>query len=880
MRLKQFLSTTPVATMLFFTLLAFPSAVEAGGSNDVVSRLSVVDDPNFPLIYEDLPNELRYSSADQRTHLQRLNEGLDRILERSDQRDLREQLRENRLIPSSEQVDAVFESGIITRLVSGPAPSDYAFKMTQMLLGSPATMALSNLRDDVPPPETDFRTGITYMVHLMCYIAIVFCSFYMGYIFIAGLIKSTKDGEFMGDWDTTFIMVRTGIGTLGVIPLSRYGGLCLAQVIVLTAFLMGIGAGSTILSLMARELMTTPIVAATVPKEHIHGLAQNIIDMQICGLVQHELSQTLPSPINATLARTEYESYRGNLTSRIDRIVTKDFNVGMVFNVRDPGTCGAIRGKFPAQAMSTNSDGDPTINYEERRSGSLSNIFSFNSDPQLSTYLSSTYIQNHFEHAIGLELLSEQGAVANLWYDLQPLTKLAVARNDYALEHAYLSGYDVDTRKLTIPDVRDVAPMLYWHAIDRYQAAVNAAVVEAANAPAMVEIADKLYDIVDTHGMMFGGSYYYLMVRHQNAIAQAVENSTPAHDSVRMDRLMRSGWYGDLYRGLMKVLRRVQQNETDYLIDARAIMDVIMEGSHDTASIDSPSEALIDYNTVTSGDTSLEQAMAAVSLAIADGLKSIPRIGEQTSRANPDPLLEIQSLGNKIQQATALSVVVKGVTGLKGGPLRSEEEGSTEAGFVSVLLANIVTAIILTLVSISILYASVIPMLPYVMFTISVLGLFTYLLKALIAAPLWWGQHMHPKGEDLVGSASAGWKLMAGLYLRPALMVMGLIGAMALIRLTGAFVNESMGVTVFLMQDGFTGFSLVTHLLMYGIVMLVLTYKTFSLIYELQQTVLGWIGVGDSYTDFGEKEAQFKVVGLGALAGNEAKGVVANSPKN
>lgn len=841
--------------LAFSLTLTFTDA-SADEPDDIVSEISIEDNTEPWVLFLDLDNEIRYASADLRSVKERASDMWDRIFEVSKREELREQLREERLMPSAPAEDV----SIAAQFLSGPNPSDYAFRMTQLLLGSPATKVLSLLRDDVQDPKDDYATGITYMVHLMCYIAMVFAGIFLIYTIFSSVMGALKTGNFspVGENDNAIVTLRSGVGAVGIIPLPDYGGLSLSQVVVLGAFLMGIGAGSAIMTKMAGNLMANPLVAASIPSGDVHKLAQGVINMQICGFTQHSLSQTTPAPHSATLLRQESSKLRvepfvhvGNL----NRLFNSDKRVSFSFNSRDPATCGRIETIFPAGLITE----DGSLDFERDQNVGL--FGSWGRDPALAVMDNDEWVSEFFHHMLAERIMHVDGPLAQLWFDLEPLSKLAVSRGMYSAEHAALMGGDYREKDLKIKDILDIAPMTYWHAIDRYQMGVNAEITNVANSREMQNIVDGMANLVEKHGMIFGGAYYYLIQRQQNAIAQAVESSTPRVRAIDLDRLANSHWFADQYRALMRSLRRMagvsNVDASDQLVYARNFIDNVINDSHVLSS--QPSESLRSFNRATSADGALGNALGAISENLAERLRAIPRLGENTSRLNPDPLLEIQSMGTKIFQAAAAIMVYEDLTG-ESVLNASSEDGKSPLEYV------IIAAIMGFLGAIAFLYASLIPSLPLVMFSISALGLFIYLLQALVAAPIWWALHTHPRADPMLGGSAAGWKMLAGLYLRPALMVMGLLASMALIRLFGGFINEMFGPSARIMSDGFTGAGLLNQLVLYGIMMLVVTYKTFALIYELQQSVLSWIGVSEAYTDFGESQAQMQVVGLGAAA--------------
>lgn len=52
--------------------------------------------------------------------------------------------------------------------------------------------------------------------------------------------------------------------------------------------------------------------------------------------------------------------------------------------------------------------------------------------------------------------------------------------------------------------------------------------------------------------------------------------------------------------------------------------------------------------------------------------------------------------------------------------------------------------------------------------------------------------HVHPEGHEVTGQGASGYPIMLTLVLRPAFMIGGLVAAMAIIRVMGWFLNQTL----------------------------------------------------------------------------------------
>ena len=169
------------------------------------------------------------------------------------------------------------------------------------------------------------------------------------------------------------------------------------------------------------------------------------------------------------------------------------------------------------------------------------------------------------------------------------------------------------------------------------------------------------------------------------------------------------------------------------------------------------------------------------------------------------------------------------------------------------------------------------PSLPYTIFIIAVVGWVLAVLQSVIAAPLWAVMHMTPD-RTFVGSQTQGYLLLLSLFIRPALIILGLFAAMMVANPIIGYIAkafwamyhanvtsaESLGWFIEFLQWK-------NWLIVYGFVLLPVMYMIFGLSQSLPDTVLRWIGAGIS--SMGETQAteqmrgQSEKYGPGALTG-------------
>ncbi len=198
-----------------------------------------------------------------------------------------------------------------------------------------------------------------------------------------------------------------------------------------------------------------------------------------------------------------------------------------------------------------------------------------------------------------------------------------------------------------------------------------------------------------------------------------------------------------------------------------------------------------------------------------------------------------------------------------------------------------------------------VPMYPYLIFTFGVIGWIIAVIEAMVAAPLVCFGLTHPEGHDFLGEAKQALMLLLGVFLRPVLMVIGLIAAMILsyvaLRIVvhtftgfatdlfyigsphGAGSDDVLAAAGTLMgqamldSDSITGFILCLlvfplTLIIFTALVYVITTQCFSLIFVLPDNILRWIGVPTQSSQAAQMAQQIQGT-IGGAASQTSRGI-------
>ncbi len=190
-------------------------------------------------------------------------------------------------------------------------------------------------------------------------------------------------------------------------------------------------------------------------------------------------------------------------------------------------------------------------------------------------------------------------------------------------------------------------------------------------------------------------------------------------------------------------------------------------------------------------------------------------------------------------------------------------------------IMSFLTPFIAILFTVGITLAFYLPMIPYILFTFGVIGWFITVLEAMIAAPLVAIGITHPEGHAILGKADPAVLLLVNVFLRPTLMILGMLGGIYLSYAGMWLLNAGFGNAWSQATSSTSGitslFTGIGGIIIYTIIAVQIVQKSFSLVYIIPDEVFKWIG-GNIKGMGGEAEAEGKVagaVGQGAGAAGE-----------
>lgn len=249
--------------------------------------------------------------------------------------------------------------------------------------------------------------------------------------------------------------------------------------------------------------------------------------------------------------------------------------------------------------------------------------------------------------------------------------------------------------------------------------------------------------------------------------------------------------------------------------------------------------------------------------------------------SEPDPLAGLANLGHSIIGAFEAAILVaipvkiaaktaddsaEAVGGLSGGAARVIT--STALQLADGALTVVIFAAFL-LLPLALMLAFYLPATPMILWIMGVVGWFTMLIEAVIAAPIWAASHAMPEGNGFVGQrAMAGYMVALSLFLRPTLMIFGFFSAAVLIIVMGKvvallFIPAMSGMIGDSLAGVVTLFAMLSILI---VVMVQIAHRAFGLIHQVPDKVLRYIGGGAENLGEASQEQQSRSIFISGAA--------------
>lgn len=167
-----------------------------------------------------------------------------------------------------------------------------------------------------------------------------------------------------------------------------------------------------------------------------------------------------------------------------------------------------------------------------------------------------------------------------------------------------------------------------------------------------------------------------------------------------------------------------------------------------------------------------------------------------------------------------------------------------------------------------------IPMVPFIQWFAALIQWFTSVIESLIGSSLWAMAHFDSDGEGMGQRTSYGYTYMLNNFARPIIMTFAFFIASAAVTVMGTYLFRYFGAAVGTAQgNSLTGLlSIVAYLVIFTVMGMTLVNSTFTMMLNLADRMIGWIG-NNQNAAIGH-EVENKVAGVFVNAARAGSGAV------
>lgn len=223
-----------------------------------------------------------------------------------------------------------------------------------------------------------------------------------------------------------------------------------------------------------------------------------------------------------------------------------------------------------------------------------------------------------------------------------------------------------------------------------------------------------------------------------------------------------------------------------------------------------------------------------------------------SENSNANPVVEIAKFGNSLVVISFVALLLMAIIGFAAtiglGCIPFCSVGAAGAALV-VALTNLFTPIFVSLMTVGLTMSYYIPMIPFIIFSFGVIGWFIAVAEAMLAAPIVALGISHPEGSHaILGKADPAVGLMVNVFLRPTLMIFGLLVGMMLSYVGIWLLNQGFG-QAFAGATAKSGggasgiFKPIACIVIYTMIAIQILQKSFSLIHVIPDQIFRWIGI-------------------------------------
>lgn len=693
-------------------------------------------------------------------------------------------------------------------------------------------------------------------------------SIIVSYVAILSVINTAQEGEAMGKrWSSIWIPMRSVIGMALLIP-SPGTGYSFIQVLVTYVIIQGIGAADQVWNLALDGLqkgssvtMSSTVLSDPQIANSGDALASNILQIAIC---LESLNQ---------IAKTGDHAATGDWLNRNASYMkhyTTDATYEPIAAPNDPDT--------PINQVTVSGYSNFGI-LDEKDTDSTHTATCGSIQVNGTAYLSD-FSDGYFTGLTAAEKYKilvkkaqeiyeiKQLAISSMISILQPLAQAIVKNN---VKPVILSPYSQNIKRPSSTAIQ-LQPQGYKPAAKQAYVDLLSTLIKSVDSSSLTEALKQAINIGRIQGWAVAGSFYFIF--NKSVIPSFVTDVTAA-PTAKLTVSCNSSCVDNLYGSTPSFDLITNQNTTLSKFglsseELKAINTYLATGNIYWQN-DADVSANLNLATASKGDVGNE-IIAALAKPLNDLMLTFMQ-SLNGSTTGGDILLAQSKFGQSMMRAMEVTwLVVIGAVIALAAPAWIPFTAGYLGLYIGILMTvlSMVIPIIALIWGIGASLAVYVPLIPFIIFTTATVGWLIAVIEAILAAPLICIGLVMPSGDEL-GRLETALMILANVFLRPLLMILGFILAGRIYSAAVYIVDKGM-LEVLNTINVQTIFSSILVFFIYASFIMGVTNTCFSIIYGLPDKVLRWIGGGHpEATDM--SAAQAAKSSISAAAGEIGKGM-------
>lgn len=703
-----------------------------------------------------------------------------------------------------------------------PSGTDAAMVLLWKIFGNVVNHMTSSPINGGGAQVTDASTMLAAAFRYFDSGVLLFGAVIMTGVTIFGVSNSANDGEVLGKtWNTFYTPVRTVAAAGSLIPAAS--GFAPVQIILLYVVAWSVGFASNlwtnVVSVSIANDVTQSALNSVTDDANFNNALSQAIRMNVCAQAMNKAMQSLGLPTKLVFQMQPTKGTWAGTQTTQTKIVYADPN--------SPGSealCGSI--------MLT--DEQPVVS-QSLVNGVAQTIWTANTMQTLRNDLATARIDFY------QNMFSQYGFAA------QQAATIVTAVD----QSSTMSAGDLATQ------------------MAQYKSQLTTQVQDQVRSALSSQATQALATQLTSQGWTMAGSYWNQLAQ----IKDFVKSSSDSKVAVTVpDAAGRVSFFGsgDVWNSVASII-------TPYEVTAAELTQQAINnpasGNTDSNTPTPPSlQSDFTLNDFTAGGTTgkqtFEQIFNKVPMWFVQSV--IHAIGQPD-----DPVMRVKNIGDSITTVTNIIFLWKGrVVSILSGLLTTAQAAQNESvlgtnvsavtGLISGALKGIITYItetfgfltpsLYTLMYLGYWMGIWLPMVPFYIFAIGVVGWLVFVVEMMAAGMLWAAAHTTPaRDNSFIGGQMQGYMLVMSGFFRPALMVLGLVASNALLGPAVDFINvvflaklQSMTQNSLMMLTSVAGYLVSYTFILSSVFMLI-----FGLPQTLPDRILRWIGAGIG--DLGEQ---------------------------